>query len=291
MATDLHAAFDARLSTPLRARLPRGLAEPLIFVLKFLWAALFGILFLIALVVTQAIWQPDWALSRYDALLIYALTVQGLMLWLKLESWEEAKVIFLFHLTGTVMEIFKVNAGSWSYPQPAVMQILGVPLFSGFMYASVGSTIARLFRLFRVQLAPYPPFWATVLLAAAIYVNFFAHHFIWDSRYLLFAATVLLFARTRMWFFTSSHAHWVPLPLAILACSFALWMAENIGTWSETWVYAGQRPWQMVSLHKMGSWYLLLYVSFVTVTLVYRDLLRPEKLRKDGVTGFLEPAE
>ena len=60
------------------------------------------------------------------------------------------------------------------------MAIGGVPLFSGFMYGSVGSYMARVIRVFDMQFAPYPRFPLTVLLAGAIYINFFAHHVLPD---------------------------------------------------------------------------------------------------------------
>ena len=151
--------------------------------------------------------------------------------------------------------------------------IMGVPLFSGFMYASVGSYIARVIRIFDMKFAPYPPFWVTVVLAVAIYVNFFAHHFVWDIRLVLFAATVLIYGRTRITF-TVGRSYWMPLPVAAFLASFFLWVAENIGTLTGTWVYAGSAEFDWASISKMGSWYLLLYVSFVTVTLVIRDPLK-----------------
>lgn len=258
----------------------RGISgELLLFVLKQGWACLFGALMLGGIILSSRIWQDDWALARYDALLIYALVLQAGFLALKLESWREARVILLFHLTGTAMEWFKVSAGSWAYPEPAVMKLMGVPLFSGFMYAAVGSYIARVIRIFEMKFAPYPPFWMSVLLASAIYVNFFAHHYIWDSRYVLMAATILLFWRTRIWFYVGRNPRWMPLPMAAFLASFALWIAENVGTLTNTWIYAGTAEFTVVSFAKMGSWYLLLYVSFVTVTLVVRDVLLPEGIR------------
>ncbi len=266
--------LERHLGDRVRTRLPHGMAEFVLFVLKQGWAALFGAAMLAGIIVTKAIWQEGWALARYDALVIYAITLQAVFLWLKLESWREARVILLFHLTGTVMEIFKINAGSWAYPEPGLLKIFGVPLFSGFMYASVGSYMARVIRIFDMRFNPYPPFWAAMLLAVAIYVNFFSHHFMPDIRLGLFAATLILFAKTRIWF-TIGGRYWMPLPLAAFLTSFFLWIAENIGTNTGTWVYAGQEDWGWVSFAKLGSWYLLLYVSFVTVTLVYRDALGP----------------
>ncbi|MDA7427346.1 DUF817 domain-containing protein [Primorskyibacter aestuariivivens] len=274
--------LERRLGDWVRARLPAGLVEFVMFLLKQAWACLFGFAMLGGLILSDRIWQEDWPLHRYDALLIYALGLQVLFLALRLETLREARVIALFHLTGTAMELFKVNAGSWAYPEPGVMKLWGVPLFSGFMYAAVGSYMARVIRIFDMKFAPYPPFWMTVALAVAIYVNFFAHHFIWDSRYVLFAATVLLFLRTRIWFTIGATPRWMPLPVAALLTSFALWVAENIGTATNTWIYAGHSRFDMVSLSKMGSWYLLLYVSFVTVTVVVRDVLYREPLLKGG---------
>jgi uncharacterized membrane protein YoaT (DUF817 family) len=173
------------------------------------------------------------------------------------------------------MEWFKVSAGSWAYPEPGVFVVLNVPLFSGFMYASVGSYMARVIRIFDMRFAPYPPFALTLLLAVAIYVNFFSHHFLPDIRIGLFLATVMLYGRTRIWFRVHDHDWWMPLPLAAFLSSLALWVAENVGTWTGTWLYSGQSPDQMVSLGKLGSWYLLLYVAFVTVTLVTRSALYP----------------
>lgn len=270
-------SLERRLGDGIRKRLPHGIAEFTLFVLKQGWACLFGGLMLAAILLTKAIWSPDWPIHRYDALFLFALLVQAAFLYWKLETWEEARVIALFHLTGTTMEWFKVSAGSWSYPEPASFAVMGVPLFSGFMYASVGSYIARVIRVFRMVFAPYPPVWTTFALAGAIYVNFFSHHFLPDIRIGLFAATVMIFGGTRIRF-TVGRRYWMPMPLAALLAAFALWIAENIGTLTGTWVYAGSATFDWASISKMGSWYLLLHVSFVTVTLVDRSALRVRRI-------------
>ena len=207
--------------------------------------------------------------------------MQVLFLWRGLESLDEAKVILIYHVVGTAMEVFKLHMGSWDYPERGLFEIAGVPLFSGFMYASIGSYMARVIRLFDMVFAPYPPFWTTLVLGAAIYVNFFSHHFLPDIRLVLFAATVILYARTRIWFSIDGSRYWMPLPLAAFLSSFFVWIAENVGTFTATWTYPGQDG--MVSFAKMGSWYLLLYVSFVLVTLVYRDALKREAVRREAV--------
>lgn len=276
--------IERQLGDRARRRLPAPLAEFAMFVLKQGWAALFGILLLLAIIGTRAIWQADWPIARYDALVVFAVAVQIAMLVFRLETPQEARVILLFHLTGTAMELFKVHAGSWSYPEPGVLKLMGVPLFSGFMYAAVGSFIVRVIRLFDMGFTPFPPFWAHVALALAIYVNFFAHHFLPDIRVALFAATVALYARTRIWFRIGAHWYWMPLPLAAALSSLFLWVAENVGTATGTWVYKGQAVTELVSVAKIGSWYLLLYVAFATVTLIARDALGRGPVRSPRAT-------
>ena len=191
------------------------------------------------------------------------------MLAFRLETWAEAKVILIFHVVGTVMELFKTAAGSWIYPEESLLHIDAVPLFSGFMYAAVGSYIARVWRIFDFRYTAYPPRWATWLLAAAIYINFFAHHWLPDIRMALFAATGLLFWRTRVHFRNWRAHRWMPLLLGFLLVALFIWGAENIGTFARAWTYPGQENgWRMVSLSKLGSWFLLMLISFVLVALV-----------------------
>ncbi len=273
MTTPDTRSLEHRMGDWARARLPYAVAELVMFVLKQGWACLFGGLLLAAIIATKLVWQAGWPLHRYDALFLFAIATQVIFLWTKLETWEEARVILLFHLTGTAMEWFKVDAGSWAYPEAGIFKLMGVPLFSGFMYAAVGSYMARVIRVFDMAFAPYPRFSLTVLLAGAIYANFFAHHFLPDIRLALFVATVALYARTRVWFRVHDRHWWMPLPLAAFLSALALWMAENVGTATGTWIYSGQSPGQMVSFAKLGSWYLLLYVAFVSVTLVSRRAL------------------
>ena len=112
-----------------------------------------------------------------------------------------------------------------------------------------------------------------MVLAVAIYVTFFAHPFLPDIRYVLFAGTVVMFARTRIWFCISDRDWWMPLPLAVFLASLALWVAKTVGTETATWIHADQRPDHLVSPAKIGSWYLLLYVAFVTVTAAVRSVI------------------
>lgn len=185
------AADDWAAPSPWR----RGLLEFVWFGLKQGWACLFGGLMLVLILGTFLWWPDDAALNRYDFLVVGAVAIQVLMLATRLESHEEARVILVFHVVGTIMELFKTAHGSWIYPEASVLRIGMVPLFSGFMYAAVGSYIARIWRIFDIRFRHYPPLWTTWVLAAAIYVNFFSHHWLPDIRLGLFAATALLFGR------------------------------------------------------------------------------------------------
>lgn len=66
------------------------------------------------------------------------------------------------------------------------------------------------------------------------------------------------------------------MPVSGVLAALALWVAENIGTATGTWLYSGQAPQHWVSFAKLGSWYLLLYVAFATVSLVSRQALLPK---------------
>jgi uncharacterized membrane protein YoaT (DUF817 family) len=245
--------------------------EFLVFGLKQGWAALYGGA-LLALLMATALWYPaDAALSRYDFLFGCALAIQGVMLVARLEQPAEAWVILIFHLAGTAMEVFKTAAGSWTYPEDSVLRIGAVPLFSGFMYAAVGSYLARVMRIFDMRFDRYPTAWATFLLAAAVYVNFFAHHFIPDGRWLLFGLTALLFGRCTVHYRVFRGRHRMHLLLGWFLVALFIWIAENIATLSRAWLYPDQLDgWVPVSPTKLGSWYLLMIVSFMLVTIVHR---------------------
>ena len=246
------------------------LYEFLLFGFKQAWACLFGGLMLALLLATYLYYPEEASLPRYDFITMAAIGIQAAMLAFRLETWSEAKVILIFHIVGTVMELFKTAAGSWIYPEPSVLRIGDVPLFSGFMYAAVGSYIARVWRIFDFRYSHYPARWATYALTAAIYVNFFAHHWLPDIRYLLFGVTILLFWRTRIHFRNWLEHRWMPLLLGFFLVALFIWGAENIGTFARAWTYPGQEDgWQPVSLAKLGSWFLLMLISFVLVSLVH----------------------
>ncbi len=247
----------------------------MLFGFKQAWACLFGGLMLALLLGTHMVYPADAPLARYDFLTLGAAAIQLGMLAIRLETLDEAKVILAFHVVGTVMELFKTAWGSWLYPEPSVLRIAGVPLFSGFMYAAVGSYLARVSRIFDFRFSHYPSRVLAGLLAAAIYVNFFAHHWLPDLRAALFAALGLLFWRTRVWFRVWREDRWMPLLLGWLLVALFIWFAENIGTFSRAWLYPSQRDaWALVSPAKLGAWYLLMYISFILVAAVHTPRVR-----------------
>lgn len=245
--------------------------EFLLFGFKQGWACLFGALMLGLLLATHLFYPADAPLARYDFLTLAALAIQMAMLAFRLETLEEAKVIIAFHVVSTVMELFKTSVGSWVYPEPGLLRIGAVPLFSGFMYAAVGSYIARVWRIFDFRYTGYPARWATALLAVAIYVNFFAHHWLPDVRIVLFALLAALFWRTRIWFRVWREDRWMPLLAGWFLVALFIWFAENLGTFVHAWTYPSQaHGWSLVSPAKLGAWYLLMYISFVLVAAVHR---------------------
>jgi uncharacterized membrane protein YoaT (DUF817 family) len=240
--------------------------EFLRFGVKQGWACLFGGAMVALLIGTRLFYPADFFLSRYDFIVLAAVVLQASMLLLRLETYEEAKVIFLFHIVGTGMEVFKTASGSWLYPEPSLLRIGGVPLFTGFMYGAVGSYIARAWRLFDFRFTHHPPSWATSLLAIAIYANFFADHYGIDIRYGLFGMTALLFWRAKIGFRVWHVQRTMPLLLGFVLVTLFIWFAENAGTAAHAWLYPNQRAaWSSVPVWKLGSWFLLMIISYVMV--------------------------
>jgi uncharacterized membrane protein YoaT (DUF817 family) len=272
-------AGEARLGR-FAARRPATLFvyEFIRFGVKQAWACLFGGA-MVALLVGTYLWYPRGAaLARYDFIFLAAVTIQIGMLALKLESFDEAKVIVIYHVVGTIMEVFKTDVGSWVYPEAAIFHIGGVPLFSGFMYGSIGSYIARAWRLFDFRFTNHPPLWSVHLLALAIYANFFAHHYFIDLRIVLFAAAAMLFGRTWIHYRIHYVHRRMPLLLGLFLVALFIWFAENLGTFTRTWLYPSQMAgWSAVSLGKLSSWFLLLLISYALVAIVNRPEAASER--------------
>lgn len=251
-------------------RATKVLVEFAVFTAKQAWACVFGAAMLAVLLATRLWYPDDMSLARSDAVTLAAVLIQVLMVVFRLETLRELRVIVLFHIVGTGMELFKTSVGSWIYSGEGLLHLGNVPLYSGFMYAAVGSYMVRVFRLFDLRFTHYPRRWATAVLAAAIYLNFFSHHYILDLRWFLLAAVLVVFGRSWMHFRVFRVRLRMPLVLSFLLVALFIWFAENIATWSNAWAYPDQLDgWQFVSINKLGSWLLLMIISVVLVTWVY----------------------
>lgn len=241
------------------------------FGVKQAWACLFGGVMVALLLATHAWYPPDAPLARYDFLVLAAIAVQALLLGFGMETVEEAKIILAYHVVGTIMEIFKTSVGSWIYPEPSLLRIAGVPLFTGFMYSCIGSYLCRIWELMRLEFRSHPPVWVLAVLSVAIYLNFFSHHYMPDLRWLLFGAAALVFMRTRVEFTVWRQPRSMPLLLGLLLITAFIWIAENVGTFTRTWLYPARHDgWAPVGFGKFGSWFLLLIISYTLVALIKR---------------------
>ncbi len=257
----------------LNRRARPGLAGPSRFALEFLYfgikqarACLFvGLFFTAVFSVPRA---GILGVPRYDVLLLLALAIQAWMVWAKLETLDELKAITIFHLVGFGLEIFKTSSGikSWAYPDFAYTKVLGVPLFSGFMYAAVGSYIIQAWRLFDLRVVHHPAHWMAGLIALVIYANFFTHHYIGDYRWYIAACALGLYARSTVVFRPLDRDRKMPLLLSFVLIGFFIWLAENVSTFFGIWKYPNQLgAWSAVHVGKWSSWSLLVIMTFTIV--------------------------
>jgi uncharacterized membrane protein YoaT (DUF817 family) len=247
------------------------------FFIANLYASYFGAFLLFVFVVSMV--PSNLPISRYDLIFVAAVLFQVTALLLHFERLREFGVILLFHILATLMELFKTHPeiGSWSYPgyQSSIFVLATVPLFSGFLYSAVGSYISRAFIFMKLSYKHFPAYYHLWVIAIFIYLNFFTHHFFFDTRYLLFAYIGVVFFRTTVSFQVYKKRREIPFLLSALLTAFFVWIAENIATFTKIWLYPTQvMAWHMVSWEKLGSWFLLLMLSFALVSIIYRSELK-----------------
>lgn len=232
-------------------------------------SCLFPVVIFTALAVSKFVSIPY--LPRYDFILLICIVAQVLMLSSKLETIDEFKVICLFHVIGLALELYKVHMGSWSYPEDAYSKIFGVPLYSGFMYASVASYICQSWRRLHLQLHHWPKPFFTIALSTLIYVNFFTHHFLPDMRWILNGLLFFVFFRTTVSFQLNGQRYTMHMILAFFLTGFFIWIAENITTYFDAWQYPNQQEaWSLVHIGKISSWFLLVIISIIIVAQLKR---------------------
>jgi uncharacterized membrane protein YoaT (DUF817 family) len=255
-----------------------AISFPVRQLLTFAWLETRCCAFAVALLAGVALSTvlPHLPVARYDLLVLYGVVLTAVF---RLRGWETGRdlaVIAVCHVVGLAFELVKVSLGSWTYPEPAVLKLAGVPLYGGFLYAAVGSYLCRAWHLLDLKLVRYRA-GATTVVAAAIYVNFFSHHWLPDVRWLLAAALLAATAGTRVTFTVGPTRRSMPLALGFALIGFFLWLAENIATYLGAWRYPYQlHGWEPVSWEKIGAWALLISVTFVLVEWARRD-------RKNGV--------
>lgn len=250
-------------------------------------SCVFPVVIFASLALTRYIPLP--LMPRYDWLLVICLLMQWWMVRSGLETKDELKVICLFHLIGLALEIFKVNMGSWSYPEPGFFKVFGVPLYSGFMYASVASYMCQAWRRLRLELVSWPPFPVVVPLAAAIYLNFFTHHYWIDIRWWLTGLVFIVFWRSWVLFGVNGSRYRMPVALSFVLIGFFIWVTENIATFFGAWEYPDQAgTWRLVHTGKMSSWFLLVIVSFLIVATL--KLVKEGRSRTERTAGGRMPA-
>jgi uncharacterized membrane protein YoaT (DUF817 family) len=238
--------------------------EWLFFTWKQALCCIFPVIIFATLAVSKMVQVPF--LDRYDLILVVCILAQGMLLYSKMESKDELKVIMLFHLIGLGLEWFKVNMGSWSYPEEGWTKIWGVPLYSGFMYSSVASYVCQAWKRFDLRLVHWPGRTISTLLAVMIYLNFFTHHYIYDVRWFLILGLFMVFVRSKIAFTITNQPYRMPTLLSFALIAIFIWFAENISTFLGAWTYPDQKDyWQMVHWGKISSWFLLVIISMIIV--------------------------
>ncbi|HZG74465.1 MAG TPA: DUF817 domain-containing protein [Paenibacillus sp.] len=246
----------------------KAVPNPVVQLLHFGYHQAMSCLFPVAIFVTLALSSVLEIpyLHRYDAILLILLAVQFAMYRSGLETWDEIKVICVFHVIGLALEIYKVHMGSWSYPEPGYTKVFGVPLYSGFMYASVASYMCQVWRRLKMDMTGWPGLSFAGTLGGAIYLNFFTHHVLPDVRWWLKALVLIVFWKTWIVYRVRGVSYRMPLTLAFVLVGFFIWLAENIATFFNAWKYPDQHEaWRMVGFGKISSWFLLVIISVIIV--------------------------
>lgn len=234
------------------------------FVYKNAISCIFPVFIFLMLAISRIVDQS--ILPRYDFLLIVCVLAQLVLFATGIESKREVAVIFVFHGFGVLLEVHKVNVGSWSYPEEAYTKFFGVPLYSGFMYSSVASYICRAWDNFDLQMIRWPHAAIAIPLGALIYGNFFTNAYLLDIRWYIIPVLIVAFWKTKVEFNSNGTLRQMPMLIAFVLIGFFIWLAENIATFFGAWKYASQHEgWRMVETSKLTSWSLLVIVSIIIV--------------------------
>ncbi len=241
------------------------------FIVKQLKSVTFGFTILSLIIITNY-FNPT-SFYRFDLLLFVVIAIQTLMIFFKLETKKELLAITMFHILGVLMEIVKVNFHHmWSYNEPAIFMIMGVPIFSGFMYASVGSYIVQSIKNLKLNLLNYPSKYWVITLAFLIYLNFLINKLFFDFRILILVFLLVLFYKTYFIFELRKKLFKMHFLLSFFLISIFIWFAENIATYFKIWHYASQKTaWHVVDPLIISSWFMLAILSFIIANEINSD--------------------
>ena len=65
--------------------------------------------------------------------------------------------------------------------------------------------------------------------------------------------------------------------LSLLLSALGVWLAENLGTLTGTWLYDGQETHDPVSFATLGSWYLFLCVALMVALAALPEAAHPDE--------------
>ena len=269
-------------SVPFRSWIPRDIKGWLYFFRQQALSCAFPWSLLSFLAITHHL---PAIIPRYDAMLIICVVLQYILYKAKWETDREVKVIASFHIIGLTLELVKTHLGCWSYPEHCWLRVGQVPLFSGFLYASVSSYCCQAWRRLDLHLHRWPGDWKPLALAVSIYVNFFTEGIVGDFRWVLIAALILVFWNTRISYRLPDGRRRMPLVVGLLGVGFSIWIAENIGTLCGAWRYPYQRHgWCIVDFNKLTSWFLLVMITFLIVAELKRLLKKEVEIASPVIT-------
>lgn len=235
-------------------------------------SATFSLILLASIALTELIRVPG--VARYDVLLVVGLVTQVSMVWGKMETWLDVLVMAIYHVLGLVLETYKVRHGSWSYPEPAFTKIGLVPLYSGFMYASVASYMSVAYRVFQLEFVGWPGKWWSGLALLIVYGQFFLPAPNLWVRAAVAGVVAVVYRRSWVHFDSGGHRLKMPLTVAFGLIGFFVWIAENWATHFRGWVYPNQADgWEPVHFGKVLSWSLMVVVS-VNILYFYKEVIK-----------------
>lgn len=209
-------------------------------------------------------------LARYDFLLVWCLGLQIWMIVSGRERGREVLIVAAFHLLGLGLEAYKVRHGSWSYPEAAWTKLaIGVPVYSGFMYAGVASYMLSARRVLGLRFLGTPPGWVLGLLLVAVYANFLLARTFGDVRWPLLILIAVVLSRWTVGFDYGGGRRRMPVLISLFLIGVFVYFAENLCTYLGAWVYPHQREgWRPVEIGKIVSWGLMSGVALLAITLL-----------------------